>query len=450
TIGAIVGFYVKYCGDEFSNSIRWSRTGGFYEMIALYRNSDGGLSIRSRTIMILMIFASLCTLFVTIPLGESISRTKRNANSASQGVFSRQPMPADPSEWTIAYMEADAAMAGTIALLISDSGFNPSPSPWLVYTPRTYPYEAHCTEARAVEYKTPIGMPFFASPPPTTTASWSPLGLMFEPIFYAYKGNLCLFKSPAATYLYDIAKEGLTSLPSTDTTRYQFGSSNSFVLAVTLIKFAVNHMVDFDKVIALIMDDPPNLHLLKTMHTVIDNGAFTSATNSSIVVFLINRKESSVYHMPLGLRDMATYSAAHLLKATTDATKYFASLGHNFVLDNDMDDESRRLYVLYDTVELMDAFEVTTTLLIVLGCAVVVCSAIWGFSETKYPAVFNGSLYKLINQEIKSKEMETSMIMNFRQDPLAFNDYREIPYLDELPRSPLQEVPAVVVNIEPT
>ncbi|KAG0366317.1 hypothetical protein BGX24_003765 [Mortierella sp. AD032] len=535
SIGAIVGFYVKYSGDEFSNSIRWSRTGGFYEMIALYRNSHGGLSIRSRTVMILLIFASLSTLFVTIPLGASVSRTKRPANPANQGVFSRQPLPTDPFSWTdwIAYMEADATMEGTMSSLLNDTGFNLSPSPRTVYTPRTYPYDVLCTETGAVISKSPNGTAYtYLSPHNNCKAvflgfdgknhNWddkrasnqlispgvhmivAPITFLdgtifdFDPIFY---GKACLPKTPAITYLDDLPKDGLTSLPRTDATRCQFRSGRSFTMAITSIKFAVNHLIDFDKVTATFMDDPSNLHLLKTMRTAIDNAAFASATNSSTMVLLtnmadnvdflvcasvpllqpndmgfictyivtatiattpqpwdptiitdlnrsspppvdkvglINRNEISVYHMPLGSRDnMTTYSAAHLLKATTDATKYFASLGHNVYLDK----EAMRFYVLYDTIELMDAFEISTSLLIVLGCVVVVCSAIWGFSETKYPAVFNGSLYKLIYQEIKSKEKKAPMIMDFKHDPLAFNGYQVIPDLDELQLMSTQQWP---------
>ncbi|KAF9201732.1 hypothetical protein BGZ59_002532 [Podila verticillata] len=548
TIGAIVGFYVKYCRDEYSNSIRWSRTGGFYEMVTLYQNTFGRLSTRSRTVMALMILSSLSTLFVTILLGASVSRTKSAANTANKSVFTQQPVSTNAAEWTdwIAYMEADATMEGTMTSLLNGTIFNPSPSPWTIYTPLRHTYDVPCTETGAVISKSDSEMPFsYPSPHDNCkvvflmihghTYIWdvkrasnqlispglhmvvAPMSFLkghlfdIEPLFNAYNGKFCSLKSPTATTFNAFPKDGLTALPRTDATRCQFGSDDSFVVTATIIKFAVNHLSDFDKVTVMIFDDPSNLPLLKDMHTAINNGTFASPTNSSTIVLLtnmsdnvdflvcasrflgqpndmglvctymatatiatkpqswdpiittdlnrnstlpadpdslINQNDISVYHMPpLGSRNnMTTYSAAHLLEATTNATKYFASLGHNVIMNNEMG----RLYVLYDTVELMDAFEVSTTLLIVLGCIVVICCLIWGISEACYPAVFNGSLYKLIYKEIKLKEEKTPMLMKFQHDPLAFNGYPVIPDLDEQPRAPSLEVPVIVVNIEST
>ncbi|KAF9117543.1 hypothetical protein BGX30_005377 [Mortierella sp. GBA39] len=547
TIGAIVGFYVKYCRDEYSNSIRWSRTGGFYEMVTLCRNTFGQLSTRSRAVMVLMILASLSTLSVTIVLGASVSRTKSAAKTANKSVFTQQPVSTNYVEWTDwnAYMEADATMEGTMTSLLNGTIFNPSPSPWTVYTPFRYTYDVPCTETGAVISKSPNEMPFpYPSPHDNCklvfltiyshTYNWddkrasnqliSPglhmvvapmsfeLGLFdISPSFYAYNGKFCSLKFPAAARFNAFPKDGLTALPRTDATRCQFGSDDSFVVTATTIKFAVNHLSDFDKMTVMIFDDPSNLPLLKDMSAAINNGTFASSTNSSTIVLLtnmsdnvdflvcasrflgqsndmglvctymatatiatkpqswgpiitadlnrnstlpadpdslINQNDISVYHMPpLGSRNnMTTYSAAHLLEATTNATKYFASLGHNVIMNNG----TGRLYVLYDTVELTDAFEVSTTLLIVLGCIVVICGLIWVISEACYPTVFNGSLYKLIYKEIKLKEEKAPMLMNFMHDPLAFNGYQVIPDLDEQPRAPSPEVPVIVVNIEST
>ncbi|KFH68308.1 hypothetical protein MVEG_05126 [Podila verticillata NRRL 6337] len=547
TIGAIVGFYVKYCRDEYSNSIRWSRTGGFYEMVTLYRNTFGRLSTRSRTVMVLMILASLSTLFVTILLGASVSRTKSAANTANKSVFTQQPLSTNFIEWTdwIAYMEADATMEGTMTSLLNGTIFNPSPSPQTVYTPLRHTYDVPCTETGAAISNGLNEMPFqYPSPHDNCkvvllkiqsyTHIWddkrasnqlispglhmvvAPMSFLkgdlydIEPSFNAYNGKFCTLKLPAPTMFNAFPKDGLTALPRTDATRCQFGSDDSFVVTATRIKFAVNHLSDFDKVTVMIFDDPSNLPLLKDMRAAINNGTFASPTNSSTIVLLtnmsdnvdflvcasrflgqpndmglvctymatatiaikpqswdpiitadlnrnslpadpnslINRNDISVYHMPpLGSRNnMTTYSAAHLLEATNNATKYFASLGHNVIMNN----ETGRLYVLYHTVELTDAFEVSTTLLIVLGSIVVICGLIWGISEACYPTVFNGSLYKLIYKEIKLKEEKTPMLMKFQHDPLAFNGYQVIPDLDEQPRAPAPEVPVIVVNIEST
>ncbi|KAK3842347.1 MAG: hypothetical protein J3R72DRAFT_443505 [Linnemannia gamsii] len=527
-IGAIFGFYVKYCRDEFSNSIRWSRTGGFHEMIALYRNSRGRLARRSRAVMILMIFASLFTFFVSILLGASISRTKSTVNPANKGVSTQQPAPTFSAQWTdwIAYMEADATMEVTMISLLNDTGYNPSPSSQTIYTPRTQPYDVPCTETGAVIAKNHTDMPFLYRSlhdnckvaflildglsydwdhkrasnqliSPSLHMVVAPTffldGRLFDiqPLFEAYYGKFCKMKGPPPGLFNAFPKDGLTALPRTVATRCQFGSDDSLVLAATYIKFAVNHLSDFNKVTSMIFDDPSNLPLLKYMSASIDNGTFASPTNNSTMVLLtnmsdnvdflvcasiflgppndmglfctymatatiatkpqlwdsiitadlnrnstlpadpeslINQNDINVYHMTLGSRNnMTTYSAAHLLEATTNATEYLASLGHNVIMNR----ETGSLYILYDTVELTDAFEVSTALLIVLGFIVVICGVIWGISGKKYPVVFNGSLYMLIYQDIKSKEEKTPMLMDFKHGPLAFDGYQVIPDLDE-------------------
>ncbi|KAF9135011.1 hypothetical protein BGW39_005103 [Mortierella sp. 14UC] len=544
TIGAILGFYVKYSRDEYADSIRWSRTGGFYEMISLYRNSCRQLPSRSRAIMILMISASLSTLFVTILLGAAVSRTDIAGTSATMGVFTQQPMPGDPTQWTdwSAYMESDATMAGTMASLFNDTRFNPYPSPRTVYTPHTYPYDVPCNETGAVISKNTQEMPFpypshhdnckvvflqidsiiydwddkrasnrLISPDlhmVVAPLSYRKDGLFeMEPEFYAYNGKFCSLKGPTAASFNTFPKDGFTALPRTDAVRCQFGSDDSFILAATFIKFAVNRLTDFNKVTAMIFDDPSNLPLLQSMNAAINNDTFSSPINNSTMVlftslstnvdflvcvskFLVqqngmallctylttatimvkpqpwdpaiaadfkrnstlsvkpdsirNQNDISVYHMPLGSRtNMITFSAAHLLQATTEATEYFASLGHNVVMDL----QTERLFVLFDAVKLRDAFEVSTTLLIVTGSIVCVCLFLWVISEIRDPAVYNGSLYKTIYKEIKSKEEDTPMLMDFKQDPLVFHGYQVIPNLAEQPKDPQQEVPMVILDI---
>ncbi|KAG0308861.1 hypothetical protein BGZ98_006507 [Dissophora globulifera] len=549
SIGAIVGFYVKYCRDEYSNSIRWSRSGGFYEMFTLCRNSFGRLSTRSRAVMVLMISASVSTLFVAILLGASVSRTRSPAKAAKKSVFTQQPLSTVYTEWTdwIAYMEADATMEGTLSSLLNGTIYNPSPSPWTIYTPPRYTYNVPCTETGAVISENLNEFPFrYPSPHDNckvvflTIADFSNIwdykrasdqlispglhmviapmsfleGGFFddEPFFDAvYRGKLCSLKAPASETYATFPKDGLTALPRTDSTRCQFGSNDSFVVTATVIKFAVNHLSDFDKVTFMIFNDPSNLPLLTTMRTAINNGTFENPTNNSTMVVLtnmsdnvdflvcasaflgqpndmgltciymatatisikpqswdpiitadlnwnstlpadpdslINQNDISVYHMPplSSGNNMTTYSAAHLLEATANITQYFASLGHNVIMNN----ETGQLYVLYDAVELKESFEISTALLIFVGCIVGICFLIWVVSEIVYPVVFNGSLYKLIYTEIKLKEKKTPMLMSFKHDPLAFNGYRVIPDLDEQSCVPSREVPVIVVDIEST
>ena len=143
---------------------------------------------------------------------------------------------------------------------------------------------------------------------------------------------------------------------------------------------------------------------------------------------LINQNEFTIYHMPPYSRDTkATYSASHLLRATTDATLYLASLGHNVLVNQ----QAEQLYVLYDTVLLKDVFEVPLPLVIFLLVMIVVCLLAWALSERLYTSVFNGSLYKVIHQEVQEKGGKTAMLMDCTHGPLAFEGYQVIPDFDE-------------------
>lgn len=335
-------------------------------------------------------------------------------------------------------------------------------------------------------------------------------------------GRFCFRFPQAVSSFNSFPKDGMTSLPQTDATRCQYGSDDSLILAVTSIKFAVNRFDDFEKVMTLVFDSPSSLPLLQTMHNVIDSGIFLNPINNGTLVMLTrvsnnvdflvcasinfdqisikglvctyfvvvtitakpqqwdsiipevlnprlkapydaitttNQNEINIHHMPSGTRNSTdTFSAAHLLKATTDATVYLASLGHDVV----MNQTTEQLYILFYTVQLKDAFEISNTLLIVMGAITVVCVVVWGLSEKLYEPVFNGSLYKVIYKEIEAKgevvskenikpdedikpdeEIEpieetkpievtkTPMLMDCTHDPLAFEGYQVIPHMNE-------------------
>ncbi|KAF9141599.1 hypothetical protein BG015_001231 [Linnemannia schmuckeri] len=314
-----------------------------------------------------------------------------------------------------------------------------------------------------------------------------------KPVVSAFNSRYCLvFDQSESFFGSTFPKDGLTSLPRTDAARCQFGSDDSLVMAVTNIKFAVNYLDNFDKVSASIFDDPSNLPLLQPMRTAINNGTFLNPSNNSTLVILTkmstnidllmcasifptsttgtmgllctylvvatittkpqqwdpaiptilnpkmyapfnavtitNQNEISIRHMSSRSGNTGdTFSAAHLLKATTDATEYLASLGHNVL----MDQKAEQLYILFEIVEFSDAFEVPTPLLIFLLVVILMCIVVWGSAEKLYTPIFNGSLYKVIFEEIESKDKKTPMLMDCTHDSLAFEGYQVIPDLEE-------------------
>ncbi|KAF9900913.1 hypothetical protein EC991_006745 [Linnemannia zychae] len=142
----------------------------------------------------------------------------------------------------------------------------------------------------------------------------------------------------------------------------------------------------------------------------------------------------SIHHSPKtsGSQDTsAMYSTAHLRKATNDAAEYLASLGHNVFVDDRGRTESEGLYILYDTIEFQDAFEVPTVSVVVIGVITLICAVIWGISEVAYKTAYNGSLYKVIYEQIKLKDETTPMLMEWTPTPLAFDGHQVFPDQDE-------------------
>ncbi|KAK3833782.1 MAG: hypothetical protein JOS17DRAFT_739333 [Linnemannia elongata] len=556
TIGAALTFYVRYSSDTYANSIRWSRIGGLYETITLLRNSRRKVPKRSRIIMAVMIIANVLTLFVTIFLGAFVSRTDMASDPSSAVVITGQFPPQRGVSWTdwSGLMKADAAMEDTLVLLLNNTRFNPNPLPQTVYTPHKYDYEIPCDETgvmlgdgdpisplvypsshnncqfisvilgkgktyvwdakEATNRRISAGVHMVTAP----FSYHSELGGKFielGPTVFAVNGRICPGHVAFPALLVSFPKDGMTSLPKTYATRCQYDTDESFVMTATYIKFAVNHLNDFDKITTSILDDASSFPLMQPMRAAINNGTFltthlnSTVVNSTLVILtsisthvdvlmcistfssttttvglicsyvhvtliatkpqpwdpitsavfkqhptsyfeaefnITNKNEFTIHHMPSGLKDsMDTYSVPHLVKATTDATVYLASLGHNVVMNT----QAEQLYVFYDTIKFKDAFEVPNPLLIFLFVVSLVCIVVWAFSE-KFTPVFNGSVYKVIYEDIKSKDDTTQMLMDCTHNPLAFEGYQVVPDLGEQASRSSQEFDMVFLGSRST
>ncbi|KAG0061316.1 hypothetical protein BGZ89_011568 [Linnemannia elongata] len=478
-VGAIFAFYARHSHDRYANSIRWSRVGGLLETLPLLWNSRRQVPKQSSIAMASMILAGLFNMVVAIFLGAAVFHADRPVVLKPTGVFTTQLMSADSSfrlEWTT-FMEPDATMKKTLISLLSDTQSRPDPIPQTEYVPRT-----------ASNMLISPGLYMVVAPVSYTYATRFPP----DPQVSGYATKNCTRTSTLRNPLFDtFPKDGIVALPRTDLTRCQYESDDSIVTASTYVMFAINELKDFDRIATSIFDDPTSLPLLTPMRTAINNGTFLNPTNNATMVMFtrisanvdffvcmstyLNRTNDmgllctyvltslistnpqpwdpdmlkdirlepsppivdgipiselnlNIQHMPLRSQDpMWKFSPAHLLEATTDAAEYIASLGHNIVTNQ----ETGQLYILYETIVLKDAFEVPNALLIVLAVVVVTCLAIWVASEVRYPAVYNGSLYKVIFQGIS---------LDFQDDALGFEDDQESPFDEEKkPSQPSQE-----------
>ncbi|KAF9385265.1 hypothetical protein CPB97_004968 [Podila verticillata] len=155
---------------------------------------------------------------------------------------------------------------------------------------------------------------------------------------------------------------------------------------------------------------------------------------------ITNQIDFTIFHLPQvpelksSQGTAPLFSAAHLVKATTDAARYLASLGHNVIMYKDSGSIEDQLYILYDAVELKDAYEVSTTAFAVVCAVTGLCGLAWAFSEYPryFPTVYNSSLYKVVYKELKSKDESMPMLMRCTHDPLAF-DGNQVADIDDQP-----------------
>ncbi|KAF9150182.1 hypothetical protein BG015_008019 [Linnemannia schmuckeri] len=497
TIGAIFAFYAYYSNDFFANSIRWSRIGGFFEMVTLFRNSHEKVPTKSRIALVLMILAT------------TFNDTRRNPNS----------------------------------------------SPTTRYTPRTYGYETACNESAAylgnfieglVHPPLPLKCKMTAAIISNATYDWNPQTAFVHfisssvvlvaaptrysepslygvprPVFGGIERHGCLraFHPNFDMIPLRFPNDGIINLPRTDATKCQYGSNESLSMAATYIDFAVNRLDDFDSVTTSIFEDASDIALLKSMSAAIKNGTFPIPSNTSTMAVIakitsdvdylicisqkkvdtndytsllctymatalisikpqpwdevmtegldltsvlsaetnttISQLDLTIFHLPKATtakRSPNSFSTTHLLKATTDAAEYLTSLGHNVFVNSSGRTKSEGLYILYDTVKLEDAFEIPTVALFVLLTVVVVCAIAWVISEMFYDPVYNDSLYKVIFQEIRSKEETTPMLMTCARDPLTFEGNQVVPLNEgEQPDGPStsQDVPLLLIDKTP-
>ncbi|KAG0241465.1 hypothetical protein BGW41_005923 [Actinomortierella wolfii] len=119
------------------------------------------------------------------------------------------------------------------------------------------------------------------------------------------------------------------------------------------------------------------------------------------------------------------FSSSHLIKANAGAIRYLASLGHNVYIYEEQESKANQLYILYDSVEIRDAYEISTAAFVAV-CALVVLFGYIGANARKLPVVYNSTLYMTIYKELNNMNRELPMLLHHTHNPLAFDDKRVI------------------------
>ncbi|KAF9135012.1 hypothetical protein BGW39_005104 [Mortierella sp. 14UC] len=132
-------------------------------------------------------------------------------------------------------------------------------------------------------------------------------------------------------------------------------------------------------------------------------------------------KVMHLYHLPKVSKNKPSFPFPQILNASFAATRYFASLGHNFVLDWD----GSMLYVTFDTVEIVKGYEIPAGLFYSM-VAVMIASAIFSIAtEVLVEGRFNRSLYFAVSKELAAgQDGIAPRLHRFNPDTLEFEGRR--------------------------
>ncbi|KAI8597859.1 hypothetical protein EDD21DRAFT_384251 [Dissophora ornata] len=133
----------------------------------------------------------------------------------------------------------------------------------------------------------------------------------------------------------------------------------------------------------------------------------------------------TIRHLPLSYNRMARpLSISALRRATANATHYLASLGQNFYTDWD----AAKLYVIYDTTDLEQGFEIPRGLFITMAVLAAASLLLWFFTGLLLGNLYTGTLYRVIAAEIAVRtENSAPMLMRSKVNPVEFEGYLLIP-----------------------
>ncbi|KAG0369414.1 hypothetical protein BGZ54_010000 [Gamsiella multidivaricata] len=137
--------------------------------------------------------------------------------------------------------------------------------------------------------------------------------------------------------------------------------------------------------------------------------------------------DMTVIRLPAGGHPIPV-SMVGLEAATASASQYLALLGQNFYPDWD----ASKLYVVYDTMDQDQGFEIPLWLLICMGVVAAVCLATWMYALILLPERCTSSLYKVLTMQL-APEVNSSapMLIKSKMNPMEFEGHRAMLELEE-------------------
>ncbi|KAG0226374.1 hypothetical protein BGW42_003675 [Actinomortierella wolfii] len=359
-----------------------------------------------------------------------ISRVDKESNPAAIGVLTTQIISMDPLFWSTDLGSKSTVEEALISML-SDTRRNPNPQQGIRYTPRTYAFEA-AFQPKTLSTKCHYG---FNEESAAMSATY----------FQFAVGNMQEFDNVIATILDDP-----TSLPlleymkaAIDEGIFESPTNNSTLVMLTKNPSTASD-VDFLLCFSKYREEQRTMGLVCTYILTSVIVVSPQAVDPAIAANLNRGSEPRDYinatqHFTItihhnlqnsgqdeGKKPSPLFSSAQLIKATADATRYLASLGHNVYIYKDQDSQTDQLYILFDTVELKDGYEISSAAFVAICALTALFLLIFAISEKFFSTVYNSTLYKTIYKEINTKIESVPMLLHYTRDPLAFDDHQVI------------------------
>ncbi|KAF9982164.1 hypothetical protein BGZ75_006459 [Mortierella antarctica] len=303
-VGAFGGILSIYAasGSRYGNSIRWSRQGGYLEMICVLRNSVRPVPRSAAIAMTVAIIASTLALFSSVFFSTMVHRSDIKDNQSYISTKTMRPMATgeEIDDWLV-YLGHNSNVEDSLGSLLNDTRNIPDAVLGRRYTPRTFGYEVACNSTDVVVgtnasewIRQEVGGCSAAMfNIGNSNFVWEPkkaLNMRTAPdqftivaaVTYPEPEGLILREHHAIFF----PDSGMTSLPRTILTRCQYPSGALNVGAQTQMRFAIQSLAEYDNITTTIIDDSKQLPLLATMSAFTKNGTFINPQSNSTLVAL--------------------------------------------------------------------------------------------------------------------------------------------------------------------
>ncbi|KAG0299636.1 hypothetical protein BGZ97_003609 [Linnemannia gamsii] len=299
--------------------------------------------------------------------------------------------------------------------------------------------------------------------------------------------------------LINTTRVGLTSTPKTVLTKCLFTSGEMVSMASTTVRFLVPNQGMFQSTATAIFGDQNELVL--AMQESVDNGTLTNlpihlhvkhtvmevkisgtevavllcvgsrelaeelphvtcgytiinaliaksrAMDPDIARLLLNKGHNPInitvtnmmtlHHLPSVWQDKKpSFEMSKILNASLEASDYVARLGQSFVVDWN----ASMLHIAFDTVKILEGYEVPGWLILLMVGVMLVCLVFWAATEYWAEGKYKRSLYFAVSKELTKEEAKTKpRLHKFDTDTLRFEGRRIVAAGDPVPASDEEE-----------